>query len=205
MLCWDMNTKTWTYIRIRRHGSCRASWDTYGCWDMNPETWILQRILRYIWMLIYGSGDMDLAEEPEIQRCWDMSPKSGSCRGSILLDAETWIRRHGSCRESWDTHGCWDMDPETWILQRILRYKWMLRHECYDMNPKTWILQRILRFEDAETWIRRHGSCRGPWDIKMLRHESETWILQRILRYIRIWRHGSCRGSWDTKMLRHEC
>ena len=28
---------------------------------MNPETWILQRILRYIWMLIYGSGDMDLA------------------------------------------------------------------------------------------------------------------------------------------------
>ena len=35
----------------------------------DPETWILQRILRYIWMLIYGSGDMDLAEEPEIQKC----------------------------------------------------------------------------------------------------------------------------------------
>ena len=33
---------------------------------MNPETWIWQRILRYIWMLIYGSGDMDLAEELEI-------------------------------------------------------------------------------------------------------------------------------------------
>ena len=33
---------------------------------MNPKTWILQRTLRYIWMLIYGSGDMDVAEDPEI-------------------------------------------------------------------------------------------------------------------------------------------
>ena len=74
--CWDMNPTTWPYIRIQRHGSCRGSWDTYGCWDMIPKTWILQRILRYIWMLLYGSGDMDLAEEPEIQRCWDMSPKT---------------------------------------------------------------------------------------------------------------------------------
>ena len=32
------------------------------------ETWILQIILRYIWMLRYGSGDMDLAEDPEIHR-----------------------------------------------------------------------------------------------------------------------------------------
>ena len=29
--------------------------------DMDPE-----RSLRYIWMLIYESGDMDLAEDPEI-------------------------------------------------------------------------------------------------------------------------------------------
>ena len=33
------------------------------------ETWILQSFLRYIWMLRHGSGDMDLAEDPEIQRC----------------------------------------------------------------------------------------------------------------------------------------
>ena len=33
------------------------------------ETWILQRFLRYIWMPRHGSGDMDLAEDPEIQRC----------------------------------------------------------------------------------------------------------------------------------------
>ena len=41
----------------------------------DPETWILQRILRYIWMLIYGSGDMDLAEEPEIQKMLRHEPK----------------------------------------------------------------------------------------------------------------------------------
>ena len=33
------------------------------------ETWILQSFLRYIWMLRHGSEDMDLAEDPEIQRC----------------------------------------------------------------------------------------------------------------------------------------
>ena len=33
---------------------------------LESDTWILQRIPRYIWMLIYGSGDMDLAEDPEI-------------------------------------------------------------------------------------------------------------------------------------------
>ena len=32
-------------------------------------TWILQSFLRYIWMLRHGSGVMDLAEDPEIQRC----------------------------------------------------------------------------------------------------------------------------------------
>ena len=30
------------------------------------ETWILQRILRYMWTIRHGSGDMDLAEDPEI-------------------------------------------------------------------------------------------------------------------------------------------
>ena len=33
------------------------------------ETWILQSFLRYIWMLRHGSGVVDLAEDPEIQRC----------------------------------------------------------------------------------------------------------------------------------------
>ena len=83
--CWDMNPETWILQIIhiggrwdmnRRHGSCRGSWDTYGCWYMDPETWILQRVLRYMWMLRHESGDMDLAEEPEIQRCWDMSLKT---------------------------------------------------------------------------------------------------------------------------------
>ena len=152
------------YIRIRRHGSRRGSWDTCGCWDMNPETWILrykdaetwmlrhesdtwilQRILRFedveTWIrrhgLLYGSGDMDLAEDPEIH-----------------MDAETWIRRHGSRSGSWDTYGCLYTDLETWISQRSLRYIWMLIYgsgdmdlaeepeiqRCWDMNPKTWIL-----------------------------------------------------------------
>ena len=31
-----------------------------------------------------------------------------------------------------------------------------IRHES-----ETWILQKLLRYKDAETWIRRHGSCRG--------------------------------------------
>ena len=61
---------------------------------------------------------------------------------------------------------------------------------------------------------RRHGSCKGSWDIYgCLYTDPETWILQRFLRYIwmlrpesETWirRHGSCRGSWDIKMLRHE-
>ena len=74
-------------------------------------------------------------------------------------ESDTWIRR----RESEDV----DLveDP----------YWWMLRHES-----DTWILQRILRYEDVETWIRRHGSCRGSWE-----KDAETWIR----------RHGSCKGS----------
>ena len=180
------------------------------------DTWILQRILRFedaeTWIrrhgLIYGSGDMDLAEDPEIH-----------------MDDETWIRRHGSCRGSWHTYGCLYTDPETWILQRSLRYK----------NAETWAQRRgscrgsIL--VDAETWTRRHGSCRESWDTKMLRlrrHGScrgswdingcwdmnaKTWIGHmdlaedpeiRMDAYLRIRRHGSCRGAWDTKMLRHE-
>ena len=185
--CWDMNPKTWTYIRIRRHGSGRGSWDTYGCWDTDPETWILQRSLRYIWMLIYGSGDMDLAEVPEIH-----------------VDAETWIRRHGSCRGPWGIKML-RHESETWILQRILRYRWMLIYgsgdmdlaevpeihmdaETWigDMDPETWILQRILRYKNAETWIRRRwrGSCRASVRYK----DAEAWIRRR----------GSCSGSWDT-------
>ena len=35
---------------------------------MNPETDLAEDPESYIWMLIYGSGDMDLAEEPEIQK-----------------------------------------------------------------------------------------------------------------------------------------
>ena len=150
---------------------------------------------------------MDLAEDPEIH-----------------MEAETWIRGHGSCRGSWDTYGCLYTDPETWILQRSLRYK----------DAEIWAQRRgscrgsIL--VDAETWIRRHGSCRESWDTKMLRlrrHGScrgswdingcwdmnaKTWIGQMDLaedpEIRRCWdmnpKNGSCRGPWDIKMLRHE-
>ena len=150
----------------RRHGSCRSSWD--------------------IWMLRHGSGDMDLAEDPEIQRCWDMNAKTWIGHMDLAEDPEirrcwdmnpkTWtyirIRRHGSCRGSWDTYGCLYTDPETWILQRSLRYK----------NAETWAQRRgsckgsIL--VDAETWIRRHGSCRESWDTYGCWDMSpKTWIL----------------------------
>ena len=123
--CWDMNPETWILQRIR---------EIERCWDMNPKTWILWRILRYIWLLRYGSGDMDLAEVPEIH-----------------MDAEIWIRRHGSCRGSWDTHGCWDMNAKTWIGHMDLAEDPEIRR-CWNMNPKTWILSRILRCKVAETW-----------------------------------------------------
>ena len=214
------DAETW----IRRQGSCRGPWNI-KMMRHESETWILQRILRYKWMLIYGSGDMDLAEVPEIHVCWHMNPETWISQrilryiwmfiyGSrdmdlaeepeIHMDAYIRIRRHGSCRGSWDIYGRWDMNPETWILQRIVRYMWMLIYGSGDMDlaevpeihmdAETWAQRRgscrgsIL--VDAETWIRRHGSCRESWDTKMLRHES---------------RHGSCRGSWDIKMLRHEC
>ena len=130
-------------IWTRRHGSCRGSWDTYRWWDMEPETWILQKILRYKWMLRHGSGDMDLAEDPAIQRYWDMN-------------SEIWILQRILRK------GCWDMDlaENPWDT-KMLRHEtedvdlvedpyfwWTLRHES-----ETWILQRILRYEDAETWI----------------------------------------------------
>ena len=132
-------------------------------------------------------------------------------------DAETWIRRHGSCRESilvdaktWIGH----MDPETWILQRILRYKdaetwigdmdlaedpWdtkMLRHESEDVD----LLEDPEIHTAAELWIRQHGPCRGSWDTHgCWDMNPQTWILQRSLRHkdVETWirRCGSCRGS----------
>ena len=139
------------------------------------ETWILQRILRY------GSGDMDLAEVPEIHmdaETWigDMDPapwnlqrilrykdaetwirrrRRGSCRESVSYkDAETWIWRRGSCRGSCDTYGCWAMNPAAWILQRTLRYTWMLRHESRDMD------------------LAKHPETQRCWDMN-----PKMWIL----------------------------
>ena len=47
------------------------------------ETWILQGVLRYLWIFIYGSADMDFAKVLEIH-----------------MDAYIRVRRHGSCRGS---------------------------------------------------------------------------------------------------------
>ena len=234
--CWDMNPKTWILYRIhfggrqdmnRRHGTCRGSWDI--------------KILRH------GSGDMDLAEDPEIHMdAENWIRRHGSCRGSWEKDAETWIRRHGSCRGSWDIRMLrhesgdmvlaeitwdtkmlrhesedvglvedpeiqiwWDMNVEIWILQGIhIGGCDMIGH----MEPETWILQRTLTYKDAEIGIRRHRSCRGSWDTKMLKHESEavdlagdsaTWSRRngscKWSCDTKIWirRHGSCRGSWE--------
>ena len=66
------------------------------------------------------SGDIDLAEDPEMH-----------------LDAATWIRRHGSCRESMR----YDAEPKDVNLVED-PFWWALRHE-------------------SDTWIWRHGSCRG--------------------------------------------
>ena len=167
----------------RTHGSCRGSWDIKML-RHESETWILQRILRYIWMLIYGSGDMDLAEVPEIQKSWDVNAKTWIGHMDLAEDPEirrcwdmnpkTWtyyirIRRHGSCRGSWDTYGCWDMNPETWISQRILRYIWMFIYGSGDMD----LAEEPEIHMDAYIRIRRHGSCRGAWDTKMPRHEPK--------------------------------
>ena len=225
----------------RTHGSCRGSWDSkmlrHESEDMDlytdPETWLLQRSLRY-----------------KDAETW--AQRRGSCRGSILVDAATWIRRHGSCRESWDTkmlrlrrhgscrgswdiHGCWDMNAKTWIRGHgSCRGSWDT-YGCLYTDPETWILQRSLRYKDAETWAHRRGSCRGsklvdaetcrgswditmlrhesgdvdvdltenPWDTKMLRHESEDVDLvedPEIHMAAELWirQHGSCRGPWDT-------
>ena len=165
------DAETW----IRRHGSCKGSWDTNGCWDMDPETWILQRILRYKWMLRHGSGDMDLAEDPEKRMLrhgsgdmdlaedpnytWMLRHESETWilqRIPSYEDTETWIRRRGSCRGSWDAK--------------------MLRHEPGDMD----LAEDPEINMDADIWLRRHGCCRGSWE-----KDAETWIR----------RHGSCRGS----------
>ena len=114
---------------IRRHGSRKGSWDikmlrrVSGDVDLAENPWDTK-------MLRHESEDVDLVEDPEIH-----------------MAAELWIQQHGSCRGSWDTHGCWDMNPETWILQRSLRHK------------------------DVETWIRRCGSCRGSILV-----DATTWI-----------------------------
>ena len=155
-------------------------------------------------MLRHESEDMDLAEDPEIYRCWDLNLAEDP---EIHMDADIRIRRHGSSRGSWDTCGCWGMNPEVWISQRILRYIWMLIYGSGDMDLAEELeihMNAYLRIRrhgpckihmDVETWIRRHGSCKGPWGIKMLRHESETWILQRILRYLWMLIYGS--GDMD--------
>ena len=132
--CWDMNAKTWI-----GHMDLAEDPEIRRCWDMNPKTWILQRTLRYkdaeTWI-----GDMDLAEDPEIH-----------------MDAYIRIRRHGFCRGSWDTYGCWDMNPGTWISQRILRYIWMPIYGSGDMD----LAEETEIHMVAYIRIRRHGSCRG--------------------------------------------
>ena len=200
--CWDMNPKTWILQRTLRYKDAET-W--IGDMDLaedpeihtDPETWILQRFLRYMWMLRHESGNMDLAEDPEIH-----------------MNAHIWIRRHGSCRGSWDTYGCWDMNPETDLAEVP---------EIH-MDAETWIrrqiLQRILRV--TYFWVLIYGSGdMGACDSTMLRHESEDMDLAGTLRYIdaetwigdmdlaedpeihmaaELWirQHGSCRGPWDT-------
>ena len=83
------------------------------------ETWILQRILRYMWMLRYGSGDMDLAEDPEIH-----------------MDGEPWIQRLGCCRGAWDTKMLRHESEDVDLVEDP--YWWTLRHES-----ETWLLERI--------------------------------------------------------------
>ena len=93
----------------------------------------------YIRMLIYGSGNMDLAEERETWSCWDINTNTfilqgpwGSCM--LTHESETWTLQR---------------ILETWILQRfLLQYTWMLGHQS---EPETWNLQRILRYKDAQT------------------------------------------------------
>ena len=166
--CWDMNPKTWILQRTLRYKDAET-W--IGDMDLaedpeihtDPETWILQRFLRYMWMLRHESGNMDLAEDPEIH-----------------MNAYIWIRRHGSCRGSWDTYGCWDMNPETdlaevpeihmdaetWIrrqiLQRILRvtYFWVLIYGSGDMDLAEEPAIRRCWDMNPKTWI-----LQGPWGI----------------------------------------
>ena len=124
--CWDMNPETWISEKILRYkdieiwtwryGFCRASWEKEieiwirkygscrGSWNIKilkheSKIWILQRILRYIWMLICGSGDMDFAEDPEKRKLRYGSGDMDLAEDpEIYMDVETWIRRHRSCK-----------------------------------------------------------------------------------------------------------
>ena len=134
---------------IRRHGSCRGSWD--------------------IKMLKYESGDVDLAENP-----WDTKMLRYESEDADLVKdpeihmaAELWIRQHGSCRGSWDTQGCWDMNPGIWILQRSLRHK----------DVETWIRRcgscRGSILVDGTTWI---GDMTPAEDLEMRSAQKDTNI-----------------------------
>ena len=154
----DMDLAEDPEIRIRRHGFCRGSWDTYGCWDMNRR---------------HGSGDVDvdLAENP-----WDTKMLRHESEDVDLVEdpeihmaAELWIRQHGSCRGPWDTHGCWDMNPETWILQRSLRHK----------DVETWIRRcgscSRSSLVDATTWI---GDMTPAEDLEIRSvQKTQTYVL----------------------------
>ena len=81
-------------------------------------------------MLRHGSGDMDLAKDPP----WWM----------LRHEPDTWIRRHGSCRESMR-----DKDAETWVRRRGFGRGSIL------VDAKTWIGDMAPAEE-----------CRGSWDAK---------------------------------------
>ena len=124
-------------------------------------------------------GDMELAEDPEIRRCWDMNQETWILQRILRYkDAETWIRRCGSCR------GSILVDAETWIGDMDLAEDPGIYNRCWDMNPETWFLQRILIYKDAETWIRRCGSCRGSILV-----DAKTWIGDM----------APAEDPWDTK------
>ena len=148
---------------------------------------------------------MGLVEEPEAQGSWDMNPKTGilsrilrckntqtwACMEIWILQMILkwkwmhiygwwiWIMVHGfgdvDFTEDPETKKYWDKNPRIWTLQRTLKNK----------NTATWIgiIQRILRHTDAETWIRRRGSCRNFWG----KVDTEVWIRK----------YAYFKGSWD--------
>ena len=75
---WDCPRIWFGYVDIisrSSYGSCRGPWD--------------------ITLLRHGSGHVDLAADPEMQRCWDMKLNIGilqrSPRYKLHRDAETWV------------------------------------------------------------------------------------------------------------------